>query len=83
MFYQHPKVVVMMVVHDFFVNVAECTIGYMVFVRGKQVKYDMATINQLLHLPYNPNDPDEVEYLMNAINMEEVSKTICKSGGTQ
>ena len=54
------------------------------FVRGKQVRYDARTINQLLRLPYNPNGPDELDYLMNlAANMEEVSNEICKRRRTQ
>ena len=70
-----------MVVHEFFANATKCTSGYMVFVKLKQVKYDVATINQLLHLLYNPSGPDKVEYLMNLANMEEVSSEICKSRG--
>ena len=73
----------MTVVRESLVNTVECTSGYTVFVRGKQVRYDMAIINQLLHLLYNPSGPNEVEYLMNSTNMEEVSSAICKSGGTQ
>ena len=53
------------------------------FVRGKQVRYDIATINQLFRLPYNPSGPGEVDYLMNLANMEEVNNAICKSGGTR
>ena len=46
------------------------------------MKYDVATINQLFRLLYNPSGPDEVEYMMNEANMEEVSRAICKSEGT-
>ena len=70
----------MKVVREFFVNAAKCTSRYMVFVRGKQVRYDAATINQLFRLPYNPSGPDEVDYLMNSANMEEVRNVICKQG---
>ena len=64
----------------FFTNAVERTSGYTMFVWGKQVKYYTATINQLLHLPYNPSGPDEVDYLMNSTNIEEVINTICKVG---
>ena len=80
MFCKHPKTAAMTVIRKFFKNAAECTLGYTVFVRGKQVKYGAEIINQLLCLPYNPSGPDEVEYLMNATNMEEISSAICKSG---
>ena len=53
------------------------------FVRGKQVIYDVAIINQLFCLSYNPSGPDEIDYLMNSTNMEEVSNVICKSGDTR
>ena len=46
------------------------------------MKYDATTINQLIRLPYNPSGLDEVEYMMNEANIEEVSRAICKSGGT-
>ena len=73
----------MTVVHEFFANAPEGNPGYTVFIRGKQVKYDAATINHLLRLPYNPSGPDVVECWMNEANMEEVSRAICKSKGTQ
>ena len=73
----------MTVVWELFTNSAEGTSGHTMFVRGKKVKYDATTINQLLRLPYNPSGPDEVEYLMNTTNMGEVSRAICKSGGTR
>ena len=72
----------MTVVHEFFENAVECTSGYTVFVRGKRVRYDVGMINHLFRLSYNPSGPDEVEYLMNLANMEEVSSAICKSGDT-
>ena len=68
----------MKVVREFFANAMECTSDYTVFVRGKQVRYDAGTINQLFQLPYNPSGPNEVDYLMNLVNMEEVSNAICK-----
>ena len=71
----------MTVVREFFVNAAESTSSYMVFVRGKQVRYEVGTINQLFHLPYSPSGHDELDYLMNSANMEDVSNEICKSGG--
>ena len=53
------------------------------FVKGKQVKYDAATINHLFCLLYYPSGPDEVEYLLNDANMDEVNRVICQSRGTQ
>ena len=76
LFCKHPNATAMMVVREFFVNAPECTSRYTVFVRGKQVKHDMATINHLLRLSYKPSGPDEVEYMMNKANMEEVSRAI-------
>ena len=55
----------MMVVHEFFANAPEGSTGYKVFVRGNEVKYDSATINNLFHLQYNPVGPDEVDILLN------------------
>ena len=63
--YKHSNAAAMTVVHEFFANAPEGNPGYTVFFRGKQVKYDAATINQLLRLPYNPSGLDEVEYRMN------------------
>ena len=83
MFFKHPNAAAMMVAHEFFATAPEGTSGHTVFVRGKQVKYDAASISHLLHLPYNPSGPDEVQYLLNDTNMDEVSRFICKSGGTQ
>ena len=79
LFCKHPKVTAMSVVLKFFVNAVECNSGYTVFVRGKLVRYDVGTINQLFRLPYNPSGPNEVDYLMNSANMEEVSNAICKN----
>ena len=68
----------MTVVHEFFANAPEGTSGHMVFVRGKKVKYDVATINHLLRLQYNLTGPDEVEYLLNDdATMVEVTRVIC------
>ena len=53
------------------------------FVRGKHVRYDVGTINQLFHLPYNPSGPDELDYLMDSANMEEVNNEIYKKRGTR
>ena len=73
----------MIVVCEFFANAVESTSGYTMFVRGKQVRYDAGTINQLFRLPYNPSSPDELDYLMNPANMEEVNNKIYKMGGTR
>ena len=70
----------MTVVGNFFANAAESTSSYTVFVRGKQVRYDTGTINKLFCLPYNPSGPDELDYLIDSTNMEEVSNEICKKG---
>ena len=48
LFCQHPNVAKMTVVHEFFANAPDDKPGYTVFVREKQVKYDVATINQHL-----------------------------------
>ena len=73
----------MMVVREFFTNTPEGPIGHKVFVRGKEVKYDSATINNLLRLQYNPVGPDEVEILLNDdANMTEVTRVMCQSRGT-
>ena len=73
----------MMVVREFYANAQEGPVGQ-VFVRGKQVKYDITTINSLIHLQYNLTDPDEVQYLLNdAAKLIEVTKVICQSRGTQ
>ena len=47
------------------------------------MKYDTAPINKLLRLPYKPRCLNEVECLINATNIEEISKAICKSRGTR
>ena len=74
----------MTVVHEFFTNAPEGTSSHMVFVRGKQVKYDATTINHLLCLQYNPTGPNEVDYLLNDdANKVEVTRVICQSEGTQ
>ena len=64
----------MTVVCEFFTNTPEGPIGQKVFVRGKEVKYDSATINNLFRLQYNPVGPDEVDILLNnKANMTEVT----------
>ena len=83
LFYKHPKAAVMTVVRKFFAIAVESTSSYAVFVRGKHVRYDAGTINQLFRLPYNPSGPNELDYLMDSTIMEEVSNEICKSGGTR
>ena len=77
---KHPKATAMIVVHEFFANATESTSNYRVFVRGKQVKYDTRTINQLFRLPYNPSGLDKLDYLIDSANMEEVSIEISKGG---
>ena len=71
-------------VHEFFANAQEGTSTHKVFVRGKEVKYDTTTINNLLRLQYNPTGPKEVEHLLNdSANMAEIIRVICQSQGTQ
>ena len=83
LFYKHPKAAAMTVVCEFFANAPEGPSNYKVFVRGKEVKYDTTTINNLLRLQYNPTGQDEVEYLLNdSANMVEVTRVICQSRGT-
>ena len=50
LFCKHPKATTMMIVREFFVNAPEGTSNHKVFVRGKEVKYDTTTINNLLRL---------------------------------
>ena len=84
LFCKHPNAAAMTVVREFFANVLAGTSSHIVFVRGKQVKCNAATINHLRRLQYNPTDPDEVKYLLNKdSNMVEVTKVICQSKGTQ
>ena len=64
LFCKHPNAIAMTVVCEFFANAPKGTSGHTVFIREKQVKYDAATINQLLCLLYNPSHTDEVEYMM-------------------
>ena len=61
MFCKHPKAAAMTVVHEFYANAVKNTSTPVVFVRGKHVRYDAGTINQLLHLQYTPHGPDELE----------------------
>ena len=65
LFCKHPKATAMTVVREFFANAPEGLSNYKVFVRGKEVKYDTTTINNLLSFQYNPTGLDEVEYLLN------------------
>ena len=83
LFCKHPNAAAMMVVREFFANASEGTSSHTMFVKGKQVKYDAATINHLIRLQYNPTDPDEVEYLLNDANMAEVARVICQCKGTK
>ena len=74
----------MTVVREFIANAQEGPSGYKAFVRGKEVRYDTTTINNLLHLQYNPTGPDEGETLLNDdAKMPEVTRIICQSRGTQ
>ena len=74
LFCQHPKAIAMTVVREFFANAPEGPTGHKVFVRGKEVKYDSATINNLLRLQYNPVGPNEMDILLNDdANMIEVT----------
>ena len=50
LFCQHPKAAAMTVVHKFFVNAPEGPSSYKAFVRGKEVKYNTTTINNLIRL---------------------------------
>ena len=84
LFCKHPNATAITVIYEFFSNAPEGTSSHMVFVRGKQVKYDAVTINHLLRLQYNPTGLDEVEYLLNDdANMVKVTRVIYKSKGRQ
>ena len=50
LFCRHPKAAAMTVIREFFSNAPEGPTGHKVFVRGNEVKYDSATINNLLRL---------------------------------
>ena len=76
-FYKHPKAATMTVVREFYMNTVENTSTLVVFVREKQVRYDVGTINQLLHLQYTPHGLDELDILAESANMEEISTKIC------
>ena len=81
LFCKHPKTVAMTVVREFFANAPEGPSNYKVLVRGKEVKYDTTTINNLLRLQYNPTNPDEVEYLLNDnANMAELTGSFARVG---
>ena len=54
----------MTVVYKLYASIAKNTSTTVVFVRGKQVRYDASTINQLLHLQYTPYKPDELDMLL-------------------
>ena len=68
----------MTVVREFYANAVESTSSHTMFVRGKQVRYDAETINQLFRLTYTPVGLDELDLLMDSTNMEEVSNEICR-----
>ena len=73
----------MTVVREFFANTPEGPTGHKVFVRGKEVKYDSTTINNLFRLQYNPIGPDDVDILLNnEANISMVTQAICLSRGT-
>ena len=84
LFCRHPKAAAMMVVREFFTNAPKGPTGHKVFVRGKEVKHDNVTINNLFRLQYNPVGPDDVDILLNnEANMTEVTRAICLSRGTR
>ena len=84
LFCRHPKAAAMTVVHEFFTNAVEGPTGHKVFVRGKEVKYDNTTINNLLHLQYNPVGPDDMDVLLNnKANIPMITQAICQSKGTR
>ena len=70
-----------MVVRKFFANAPEGPTGHKVFVRGKEVKYDSTTINNLFRLQYNPIGPDDVDTLLNNdANIAMITHAICQRG---
>ena len=48
----------------------------LVFVKEKQVRYDVGTINQLMQLQYTPHGSDEIDSLADLANMEDISAEI-------
>ena len=73
-----------MVIREFFANAPNDPTIRKVFVRGKEVKYDATTINNLLRLHYNPMGPDDVDLLLNDNdNLPVFTHAICLSSGTR
>ena len=58
-------VATMTVVREFYANIVENTLTHVVFVRGKHVRYDATTINQLFRLQYTPVGPNKLDVLFN------------------
>ena len=72
-----------MVVREFFVNAPENPTAHKVFVRGKEVKYNNTTINNLFRLQYNSVGPDDVDLLLNnEANIPVITHAICLSHDT-
>ena len=72
----------MTIVREFYANAIENTSTPTVFVRGKQVRYDTGTINQLFRLQYTPHRPNKLATLVESVNMQEISNEIY-GGGTK
>ena len=72
----------MTIVCEFDENTTENSSTLVVFVRGKQVRYDAGTINQLFHLQYISHGLDDLAILVESTNMEEITNEIC-GGGTK
>ena len=70
----------MTVALEFYANAGENTSSQVVFVRGKQVRYDAGMINQLFLLQHTSVGPNEIDVLIESANMEEVSNENCRGG---
>ena len=62
----------MTVVPEFYVNAAENTSTLVVFVSGKEVRYEAGMTNQHFHLQYTPYGPNKLDVLIESANMEEI-----------
>ena len=82
-FCRPPKAAAMTVVREFFANAQESPTAHKAFVRGKEVKYDSATINSLFRFDYNPTGPDDVDLLLNnEAHIPMITEAICINGRT-
>ena len=75
-FVSPPKVAVMTVVREFYVNAFKSP-HLSTIVRERQVKYDSVTINSFFKIQNAPNDPDQVAQIDDTVDLDEVTQTLC------